>query len=122
MADASTLVLWFTLAESPGLATRTEMLMLHPVHWVTDATWSGGGVVSSQSHFQLITTVVVSGPSCERSSGGGSSLQFHVQFQTMIFGDVGAGSAVIPLELLPVVLPLESAVEAGGGDGTTGGL
>ena len=96
--------------------------MLHPVHWVTDATWSGGGVVSSQSHFQLITTVVVSGPSCERSSGGGSSLQFHVQFQTMIFGDVGAGSAVIPLELLPVVLPLESAVEAGGGDGTTGGL
>jgi hypothetical protein len=122
MADASTLVLWTTLAESPGLATRTSMLMLQPVHCVTDATWSGGGVASSQFHFQLITTVVVFGPRSDRSSGGGSSLQFQVQFQTMIFGDVGAESALIPLELLLMVLPLEPAVDCEGGATGAGGV
>jgi hypothetical protein len=53
----------------------------------------------------LITSVVVSGPRSDRSIGGGSSWQFHIQFQTMIFGDCGEGSGVIPVELFSVVLP-----------------
>src|SRR5262249_13217404 len=122
MGAAAWGVLCATFGESPGPATRTEMLMVQLVHCVTDATWSGGGVASSQLHFQLITTVVVSGPSSDRSSGGGSSLQFHVQFQTMILGDVGAGSAVIPFELLPVVLPLESVLGCEDGDAPADGV
>src|SRR5262249_37760765 len=107
---------WVTLAESPGLATRTEMLMLQPVHGVTDATWIGGGASSGQSQFQLMISVVVSGPRSDRFIGAGASLQFQLQFQTMVFGEDGAGSAVIPLELSGVVLRLFCA-GAGGGAG-----
>src|SRR5947209_14399145 len=98
------------------------MLMLQPVHSVTDATWKGGGATSSHCHFQLITIVVVSGPRSDRSTGGGSSLQFQVQFQTMIFGDCGAGSAVIPLELSPVVLLLLPLAGCGAAGVLAGGV
>jgi hypothetical protein len=103
-------VVCVTSPESPGLATRTEIAMLQPVHSVTDVIDTCGGSTSGQFQFQLRTIVVVPGGGSGRSAGVGSSLQFQDQFQTMVFGESGVVLSVIPLELSLVVLPVAACV------------
>ncbi len=80
-------VVWVTPAESPGLAMRTEMLMLQPTQTVVPATGAAaGGGVSGQSHCQFHT--IVTAPAAGSGVGGsgivGTPSQFQYQFQIKV--------------------------------------
>jgi hypothetical protein len=85
-------MLWVTGPSSPGLSTRTEMVVLHPEQALGSRAVAR---VGPQFQFQFHVH-------CEDDEDDGVTVlvpvdpseQFHVQFQTQLVGRAGAGWSV----------------------------